>query len=402
MQGKPQLSVKWIDPKALDIIKRLQKKGYPTYFVGGCVRDLLLGIEPKDFDIVTSAHPRQICNIIPNSHVIGRRFCLVLVKRGQDQFEVSTFRRNASENQNKPEGQSKIILRDNLFGTPIEDANRRDFTINGLFYDPFKDQLIDHCDGLKDIRSRVIRMIGDPYVRIPEDPIRILRSLRLAHKLQFSINPILRKAISALSQDIALSALPRMREEMLKILRLQNPILALQEIYDLQVMKYAWPQLHQILESQQSRHIFWHYFQCISEMKQHDQNQKAYKNSQKASSLELFALLTLSLFVAQNIYDPLKVVPAGTYLENTEFKRPMKEEWGMFGWEITEVLRGLEILPSLKDKYKVFKKWRKTRQRNFLRQKGFAVALYLAAVEQTIPYWDILSWTKACQKYLLK
>ena len=330
--------------------------------------------------------------------MIGRRFCLVLVKRGQNQFEVSTFRKKAPKTHDKSKSQSKIILNDNAFGTPIEDAHRRDFTINALFYDPFKDKLIDYCDGLKDIQLRTIRMIGDPYMRIPEDPIRILRSLRLAHKLQFSINPLLRQAISTLSQDISLSALPRKREEMLKILRLHNPILAFQEIYDLQVMKYAWPRLHKILASSQSKHTFWHYFQCIADLKQNDQ--KVYKNPHQASSLEIFALLTLSLLVAQGIYDPLKIVSTGTYSEDVQLKKFMKEELGMSGLEIGRVLRGLEILPLLKDKYKIFKTWRRTRQRKFLRQKGFSVALYLAAVEQTVPYWDILSWTEASQKVL--
>ena len=289
-------------------------------------------------------------------------------------------------------------MRDNLFGTPIEDANRRDFTINSLFYDPFQEKLIDYCNGLKDIHSRVIRMIGDPYVRIPEDPIRILRSLRLAHKLQFSIHPSLREAISALSQSISSSILPRKREEMLKILRLHNPIMALQEIYDLKVMKYAWPRLHAILEDDESRRIFWNYCCFISEIKENNPSKSKHVIEQKPNSIELFSLLTLSLFVAQNIYDPLKVVPPGTYLGDPEFKNFMKEELGMFSWEIVEVLKGLEILPSLKGHYDIFKTWRKTRQKNFLKQKGFATALHLATVEQTLPYWEIVSWVEEYQK----
>lgn len=400
-KDKPALNAKWIDSRALDIIKRLQGKGYSTYLVGGCVRDLLLGIYPKDFDVVTSAHPRQIRRIIPNSYVIGRRFCLVLVKRGEDQFEVSTFRRN-SDTQQKTDIKSKKhspILRDNLFGTPIEDANRRDFTINSLFYDPFQERLIDYCNGLKDIQSRVIRMIGDPYERIPEDPIRILRSLRLAHKLQFSIHPHLREAISVLSENISLSILPRKREEMLKILRLHNPIMALQEIYDLKVMKYAWPRLHTILEDDESRRIFWSYCRLISEIREEDNHFKnKHTIEQKPNSVELFSLLALSLFVAQNIYDPLKVVSSGAYSGDPELKIFMKEELGMFSWEITEVLKGLEILPSLKGRYDIFKAWHKTRQKSFLKQKGFATALHLATIEQTLPYWEIVSWVEEYQK----
>ena len=393
---KPTLNANWIDSRALDIIERLQKKGHSTYLVGGCVRDLLLGIHPKDFDVVTSALPRQIRRIIPNSYVIGRRFCLVLVKRGEDQFEVSTFRNaNAPQHDNRPRKQQNFI-KDNLFGTPIEDAKRRDFTINSLFYDPFQKKIIDYCDGLKDIQSRMIRMIGDPYVRIPEDPIRILRSLRLAHKLQFSIHPLLREAISQLSQSISSSILPRKREEMLKILRLQNPITAFQEIYDLGVMKHAWPRLHRILETNESKQIFWNYFSSISEARENNQDQNIVEV--RSNAVELFSLLILSLLIAQNKYNPLEVVPSGTYSDNQELKSLMKEEFGMFGWEIAEVLRGLELLPSLRGHYDIFKTWNKTKQRNFLKQKGIAIALHLATIEQTLPYWDIVSWAEEYQK----
>ena len=391
---KPTLNTNWIDPRALDIIERLQKKGHDTYLVGGCVRDLLLGIHPKDFDVVTSAHPRQIRRIIPNSYVIGRRFCLVLVKRGKEQFEVSTFRNSNVSKYDKKPRREKIIIEDDLFGTPIEDAHRRDFTINSLFYDPFQKKIIDYCNGLKDIQSRIIRMIGDPYKRIPEDPIRILRSLRLAHKLQFSIHPLLREAISHLPETISSSILPRKREEMLKILRLQNPITTLQEIYDLEVMKYAWPKLHKILEVDSSKQIFWDYFQSISEVRESHQS----LIDLKSNSVELFSLLILSLLVAQKKYDPLKTVPPGTYFDNQELKSLMKEELGMFGWEITDTLGGLEILPLLKGHYSIFKTWNKTKQRKFLKQKGFAIALHLAAIEQILPYWDRISWVEEYQK----
>ena len=396
---RPKLNSKWIDPRALSIIQNLQDKGFSTYLVGGCVRDLLLGIYPKDFDVVTSAHPRQIRRIIPNSYVIGRRFRLVLAKRGMDQFEISTFRGNSTQSQLKDtlkyKGRKSMdFLENNLFGTPEEDANRRDFTINALFYDPIQDKILDYCGGLKDIQSRVIRMIGDPYLRIPEDPIRILRSLRLAHKLKFLIHPLLRQAISSLSKEICLSVLPRRREEMLKILSLHNPAMAFQEIYDLQVMKYAWPRLNDVLDTTESAQVFWNYSQLISEMRA----EYPEKQATKPNALNLFALLILSLCVAQNIYDPLKVVPSGTYLTNQEIKNLMKDELGLFGWEITEILKGLELLPRLKGRYESFKTWGKVRQKRFLKQRGFSIALLFASVEQTLPHWEIGAWIADYQK----
>ena len=196
---KPHLHADWIDPDARSIVDRLQRAGHPTYLVGGCVRDLLAGIHPKDFDIATSAHPEQVRKLIRGSYIIGRRFQLVLVKRGDTQFEVATFRRMALPEEINP---NETSYSDNFFGTPQEDAQRRDFTINGLFYDPIKDELIDYVGGIKDIELGLIRMIGDPDIRLKEDPIRILRAIRLSHKLRFSIEQKLRESIERNSASI--------------------------------------------------------------------------------------------------------------------------------------------------------------------------------------------------------
>ena len=136
---QPRLHQDWINPHAFGIVKALQKHGHTTYLVGGCVRDLLLGIHPKDFDIATSAKPEEVRKIIYRAYLIGRRFRLVLVRRDDTQFEVATFRRMLSDE----ELESEDIEGDNMFGTPEEDACRRDFTINGMFYDPIAGELID-------------------------------------------------------------------------------------------------------------------------------------------------------------------------------------------------------------------------------------------------------------------
>ncbi|MEY4617528.1 MAG: poly(A) polymerase, partial [Pseudomonadota bacterium] len=225
---KPTLHANWIEPEARAVVDRLQKAGFQTYLVGGCVRDLLAGIHPKDYDIATSAHPEQVRKIIRGSYIIGKRFQLVLVKRGIHQFEVATFRRNALPEEIEA---SERSFADNFFGTPQEDAQRRDFTINGLFYDPIRDELIDYVGGRQDIESGLIRMIGDPDYRLKEDPIRILRAIRLSHKLRFSIEETLRSAIEKNSQELVRSILPRKREEYFKLLRLSDPSLVFQELY---------------------------------------------------------------------------------------------------------------------------------------------------------------------------
>src|ERR1700722_9571945 len=183
---KPQLHQDWIDPHAYGIVKALQRAGYTTYLVGGCVRDLLLNVAPKDFDIATSALPEEVRKVIYRSYVIGKRFRLVLVRREEQQFEVATFRREVRPDEMGEE--TPASFGDNVFGTPEEDAQRRDFTINGLFYDPVANQLIDFAEGLPDLENFVVRMIGDPAKRLLEDPIRIMRALRLKHMIGFVLD----------------------------------------------------------------------------------------------------------------------------------------------------------------------------------------------------------------------
>jgi len=210
-----------IAPDTQHIVRTLQKRGFNTFLVGGCVRDILLGKAPKDFDIATNARPQEVKRALHNAFIIGRRFRLVLVKRGDVQYEVSTFRRDVRPDENLEEGMSV----DNIFGSPEEDARRRDFTINGLLYDPVQNNLLDYVEGLPDLEAGIVRMIGDPNVRLIEDPIRILRGIRLAHMIRFSLDCDLRLAIQKNSDQLLKTALPRRREEILKFLRLENPAL---------------------------------------------------------------------------------------------------------------------------------------------------------------------------------
>src|SRR5437870_2142691 len=224
------LSRRDIDPDALKVLYRLRQFDHVAYLVGGSVRDLLLGRRPKDFDIGTSAHPYQVKKLFRNCWIIGRRFRLAHVKFGQKVIEVATFRRQVAPGEevvqdgvpapdpSTPEGEH-LIHRDNTFGTPEEDAFRRDFTINALFYDIASFSVIDYVGGLEDLRAGVVRSIGDPDVRLREDPVRMLRAIALAARLNFTIEPTLLAAIRAHRQEIAKSSLPRLLEEYYKILR---------------------------------------------------------------------------------------------------------------------------------------------------------------------------------------
>jgi poly(A) polymerase len=197
----------------------LQEAGYKAFVVGGAVRDLLLDIEPKDFDIATDATPEQVRAVFRRSRIIGRRFRLVHVMCGSETVEVSTFRggvpASAEEHQRDEHGR---ILRDNVFGTQWEDALRRDFTINALFYDPSTQEILDYTDGVADSKKRLIRMIGDPEQRYREDPVRMLRAARLAAKLGGEIEPKTRAPIKRLAPLIQNVPAARVFEEMLKLL----------------------------------------------------------------------------------------------------------------------------------------------------------------------------------------
>src|SRR5207237_2256630 len=188
-KAPPEIREELLDPDAVKVVRRLRRAGHQAYLVGGCVRDSLLSIRPKDYDVATSAHPAQVKETFRNSRLIGRRFRLAHVFfRGGKIIEVSTFRANPlDELQDLP---SDLLIRhDNVFGTDVEDARRRDFTINGLFYDVDEGRVVDHVGGKADLAARLVRTIGNPDVRMREDPVRILRAIRFAAKCAFDVEP---------------------------------------------------------------------------------------------------------------------------------------------------------------------------------------------------------------------
>jgi len=231
------LSRRDIDSDALKVLYRLRQGNHVAYLVGGSVRDLLLGRRPKDFDIGTSAHPYQVKKLFRNCWIIGRRFRLAHVKFGPKVIEVATFRRQLQPGEeivqdgvpspehhteaqpHAPDADLHFLHRDNTFGTPEEDAFRRDFTINALFYDIATFSIIDYVGGLDDLRAGVVRSFGDPIVRFQEDPVRMLRAVALAARLDFTLDPPIVAAIRQLRHEIARSSPARLLEEYYKILR---------------------------------------------------------------------------------------------------------------------------------------------------------------------------------------
>lgn len=240
------ISRKSVPDSVLKVLYRLHRSGYRAYLCGGSVRDLLMGREPKDFDIATDAHPADVRRLFRNSRIIGRRFRLVHVIFQQNVVEVSTFRREPPQ---RPEGEDLLVTDDNTFGTPAEDARRRDFTINGLFYNIGDFTVLDYVGGLRDLDSRLIRVIGDPAVRFQEDPVRMLRAVEFASRLDFEVEAGTWKGILEHRNEILKASPPRVSEEILELLRRGWSFAAMELLAETHLLEPLLPELQKPLDS---------------------------------------------------------------------------------------------------------------------------------------------------------
>jgi poly(A) polymerase len=204
-----------ISQAAIRTCEILQRGGFKAFVVGGGVRDSLLGLTPKDFDVATDATPEQVTTLFRRARIIGRRFRIVHVMFGRETIETSTFRALQVDAETDEHGR---VLRDNLYGSQQEDALRRDFTVNALYYDPIADQVLDYLGGVADLKARTLRMIGDPATRYREDPVRMLRTVRFAAKLNFAVDPATLAPIHELAGLIENVPSARLFDEMLKLL----------------------------------------------------------------------------------------------------------------------------------------------------------------------------------------
>ena len=244
--GHP-ISRRNIDPDALKVMYRLVNHGHKAYLVGGGVRDLLLGKTPKDFDVGTDAHPREMRRLFTNSMIIGRRFKIVHVRfRNNKIIEVTTFRRKGDEDESRA---GLPTLRDNTFGTPQQDAFRRDITINGLFYNIEDYTIIDYVGGLDDLNNRIVRIIGDPRTRITEDPVRIIRAIRHAARTGFLIEKETDRAIRELFATLAHCSPARIHEELIKELKGGFSRKTLNYFKDYGILNVLFPEIEEMIET---------------------------------------------------------------------------------------------------------------------------------------------------------
>jgi poly(A) polymerase len=266
-----------LDERAVRVVRTLKDAGHEAYIVGGAVRDLLVGLRPKDFDVATNATPEQVKVLYRRAFIIGRRFRIVHVifGRGRDHevIEVSTFRAlldaaaadqvSGKEKTSKEQlsGKSHVVdasgrvLRDNVWGPQIEDAARRDFTVNALYYDPTEQLVVDYHHGLRDAKKRVLRMIGDPVTRYREDPVRIIRVVRFAAKLGFAIDPATRKPIQEMAPLLANVPVSRLFDEMIKLLQTGHALKSLDELRNQGLQRGVFPILDALLDQRGGGHF---------------------------------------------------------------------------------------------------------------------------------------------------
>ena len=232
-----------IDKDAKKVVKTLNKAGHETYLVGGCIRDLLLGHKPKDFDIATSATPEQVHKTFKRSRLIGRRFRLVHIMFSSRKYiEVATFRSGKVKT-----ASDGAIVRDNLYGTLKEDAFRRDFSVNGLYYDIQKSQVIDYVDGLEALNNSEIRMIGKPVERFKEDPVRMIRAIRFKVKLGATIDSKISKSITNQAHLLANIPAARLYDECIKLFHNENAYEIFEQLLKFGLLNYLFPQTEKTL-----------------------------------------------------------------------------------------------------------------------------------------------------------
>jgi len=275
-----------VPENVLKVLYRLHRSGHRAYLCGGSVRDLLMKRAPKDFDVATDAHPNEVRRLFRNSRIIGRRFRLVHILFQDRVVEVSTFRK---EPENRPEDADLLVTDDNTFGTPREDARRRDFTINGLFYNIADFTIIDYVGGMRDLEQRCVRVIGQPDIRFREDPVRMMRAVEFASRLDFEIDAATYDAIIRHRTEILKASPARVSEEILELLRRGWSAEALELMVETHLLEPLYPELNQLIQKGNNEY-FWRMLAVLD---------RTVRTGRKISDAVLLSVLLLPFVVEQ-------------------------------------------------------------------------------------------------------
>jgi poly(A) polymerase len=374
-----------IDPDATIVLERLHKAGFTAYLVGGSVRDLLIKKVPKDFDISTSARPEQIKAIFQRQCIlIGRRFRLAHIRFGHKIFEVSTFRTG--------ENDSELIQQDNEWGSPEQDVLRRDFTINGLFYDSSNHSIIDYVGGWEDIQKHVIRSIGEAENRFKQDPVRILRFLKFHARFNFNMDPVTEKAIYSCRGEIIKSSPARILEEILRMLESGASAPFIRLLAEYGVFPLLFPSLDHFLRTSPGKLIF-HYLACADQL-YHHKGKNVLDRSVLTACL-LFPILEYELdrqYIKQNIIPHIGEI---TLVASTLIKDLLTQSFSHFPRRITSTM--LSILVS---QYRLTPLSGKRHYREKLfRQKDFELALKFLKLRALVNEKFVETYTSIRDQY---
>ncbi len=335
---KHTVSRRNISHNALKVIQRLNESGHESYLVGGGVRDLLLGGHPKDFDVATDATPEQIRALFRNSRIIGRRFRIVHVRFGREIIEVTTFRSHHEErkssSQDSKQSESGMLLRDNVYGDVRSDAARRDFTINALYYCPKTFSIHDYTDGMKDIKQRRLNIIGDPATRYKEDPVRMLRAIRFAAKLGFTLTPETESPIQSLANLLDDIPSARLWDESLKLLMSGSATATFELLLSYDLFRHLFPG--------PAQHIATDHYQLMIQQGMTNTD-KRIRNNKRVTPAFIFAVLLWPVveqrmreLVASGLKDEVAIQQAGSQAISQQvtrigipkrFQITMKEIW---------------------------------------------------------------------------
>ena len=323
------ISRKNIDADALKVLYRLSQLGYTAYLVGGGVRDLLMGREPKDFDVGTSAKPNEVKKVFRNCFLVGRRFRLAHVRFGEKVIETATFRRNSQTVGEIIEHASEGPFEDNTFGTPETDAYRRDFTVNGLFYDIKDFSVIDWVGGMRDIEKKIIRAIGDPEIRFQEDPVRMMRAIKFSSRLGFKIEKKTAAAMQKHHTCILTASIPRVCEEVFRLFPYGHSAEAFKQMYEYGMLGDLVPALGGFLDANGGAKTLVKYLKVLDEY----ETMMTKKGFEVSNGLRA-ALLMTPVFraekkdgagrrVMQSLVDALKI-PKATYFTAVTLMESMR------------------------------------------------------------------------------
>ena len=288
-RGGHPISRRSIPENVLKVLYRLHRSGYRAYLCGGSVRDLLMGRTPKDFDVVTDAHPAEVRRLFRNSRIIGRRFRLVHIIFQDQVVEVATFRREPERTLAETEAEDFLITDDNTFGSPLQDAKRRDFTINALFYNIADFSVIDYVGGIEDLRDSRVRVIGDPDLRFREDPVRMMRAIEFASRLGFEIEAQTYRGILRHRTEILKASPPRVSEEILELLRRGWSRGAIRLMVDAGLLDPLLPEIHNAIREDRAPY-FWKMLEVLD---------RTVQAGRKISDAVLLSVLMLPWVIAE-------------------------------------------------------------------------------------------------------